>query len=118
MAMGAHSAGTHAFSILARIQHEHRFNNVVPTFKFDDIHTQYGEEIQRYAAEWIVEGTDSKEVAKKVKELTFLNVMIYAMGGWSEGNGFRYAEFTLSVWRTKNRTHANFCPECTSSRAR
>jgi hypothetical protein len=51
MTMGAHSSGTHAFSILAHIQCEQRFNNVVPNFKFDDIHTQYGEDIQRYAAE-------------------------------------------------------------------
>ncbi|KAF7374148.1 hypothetical protein MSAN_00296200 [Mycena sanguinolenta] len=78
--MSVHSAGTHAFSILARIQREDRFSNVVPNFKFDDIHVQYGEEIHRYAPEWIVEGMDSKEVAE-VKELNFLDVMIYAMGG-------------------------------------
>ncbi|KAJ7023708.1 hypothetical protein C8F04DRAFT_1213242 [Mycena alexandri] len=108
MTMGAHSAGVHAFSILARIQREHRFNNVVPNFKFDDIHTQYGEDIQRYAAEWIVEGMDSKEVAEKVKELIFLNVMIYAMGGWSEEKGFRYAEFTLMHLVTSSITMSSY----------
>ncbi|KAJ6467040.1 hypothetical protein DFH09DRAFT_1254293 [Mycena vulgaris] len=76
--MGAHPAGTHAFSILSRILRDPRFNNLVASF------------------DEIVEGVNPKEVAKKVEELTFLNVMIYVVGGWRDG-GFSQAEFTFSI---------------------
>ncbi|KAJ6539818.1 hypothetical protein DFH09DRAFT_1323368 [Mycena vulgaris] len=72
----------------------HGFNNLVASF--DEVHSKFGEDIKHYAAEWIVEGVNPKEVAKKVEELTFLNVMIYVVGGWRDG-GFRQAEFTFEV---------------------
>ena len=85
--------GTHAFSIVSRIIRDGTFNNFVGSF--DDVQSKYGDVIQRYAAEWTVDGTNPKEVAKKVRELSFLNVMIYAVGGWRDGEGFHNAEFTL-----------------------
>lgn len=85
--------GTHAFTIVSRIIRDRTFNNFVGSF--DDVQSKYGDVIQRYAAEWTVDGTNPKEVAKKVRELSFLNVMIYAVGGWRDGEGFHNAEFTL-----------------------
>ena len=85
--------GTHAFSIVSRIIRDRRFNNFVGSF--DDVQSKHGDAIQRYAAEWTVDGANPKEVAKKVRELSFLNVMIYAVGGWHDGKGFHNAEFTL-----------------------
>ncbi|KAJ6506002.1 hypothetical protein DFH09DRAFT_1265090 [Mycena vulgaris] len=73
---GAHPAGTHAFSILSRILRDPGFNNLIASF--DEVHV------------------NPKEVAKKVEELTFLNVMIHVVGGWRDG-GFRQAEFTFSI---------------------
>lgn len=87
--------GTHAFSILARIMRDHRFNNFVGSF--DSAQTKFGTVIQQLAAEWAVDGTNPKEVAKKVQELSFMNVMIYVVGGWRDGEGFHNADFTLWV---------------------
>ncbi|KAK7000197.1 hypothetical protein R3P38DRAFT_3328001 [Favolaschia claudopus] len=108
------SRGLHAFTILARIQRDRRFDNVTPKFKFDDIHKQYGEDIQRYANEWVVEGVSEKEVKGKVRELVFLNVMIYAMGGWNDGEGFRYAEFTLMHLVTSSITLSSYMASLSS----
>lgn len=92
---GAHRPGTHAFSIAARILRDSTFSNFVGGF--DAAQSKFGMDIQRYAEEWLVDGVNAKEVAKKVQELVFLNVMIYAVGGWRDGEGFHDAEFTLSV---------------------
>lgn len=85
--------GTHAFSIAARIMKDPDFANY--TGGFDDLHKNLGPKIQLYAAEWLVDGSSAQELMKKVQELCFLNVMIYAIGGWKVGEGFHKAEFTL-----------------------
>lgn len=85
--------GTHAFSILSRIMSDRAFENYVGSF--DDLQMKLGQKIQSYAAEWLVDGANPQEIAKKVQELAFLNVMIYVLGGWRDGEGFHRAEFTL-----------------------
>jgi hypothetical protein len=87
-----HRPGIHAFTIVSRIIHDRRFNNFVGSF--DNVQSKHGDAIQRYAAEWTVDGTNPTEVARKVRELTFLNVMLYAVGGWRDGE-FYDADFTL-----------------------
>jgi hypothetical protein len=62
---------------------------------FGDLQMKLGQKIQSYAAEWLVDGANPQEIAKKVQELNFLNVIIYAVGGWRDGEGFHNAEFTL-----------------------
>ncbi|KAJ7121552.1 hypothetical protein C8R44DRAFT_166956 [Mycena epipterygia] len=104
--MGVHRPGTHAFSIASRILRDRRFNNSIGSF--DEVQSKFGEDIQRYAAEWIVDGENPKEVAKKVQELTFLNVMIYAVGGWRDGEGFHQAEFTLMHLVTSSMTLSSY----------
>ncbi|KAJ7658272.1 hypothetical protein DFH06DRAFT_448477 [Mycena polygramma] len=88
-------AGTPAFSIAARILRDPKFANANLNLPFDEVHAQFGADVQKYAAEWMVNGVDPEEVKVKVRELTFLNIMIYTVGGWREGEGFRQAEFTL-----------------------
>jgi hypothetical protein len=88
--------GTHAFSIVSRILKDSAFKNYVGSF--DNLQVNLGQKIQSYAAEWLVDGANPAEIAKKVQELTFLNVMIYAVGGWRDttsGGEFHLAEFTL-----------------------
>ncbi|KAF8211254.1 hypothetical protein K438DRAFT_1903297 [Mycena galopus ATCC 62051] len=101
-----HRPGTHAFSIASRILHDRRFNYFVGSF--DDVQSKHGESIQRYAAEWIVDGANPKEVAKKVQELIFLNVMIYAVGGWRDREGFHVADFTLMHLVTSSLTLSSY----------
>ena len=85
--------GTHAFSIVSRILSDNAFKNYVGSF--DNLQTTLGQKIQSYAEEWLVDGANPQEIAKKVQELCFLNVMIYVIGGWRDGEGFHKAEFTL-----------------------
>ena len=84
--------GTHAFSIVSRILSDSAFKNYVGSF--DDLQMNLGQKIQSYAAEWLVDGANPQEIAKKVQELTFLNVMLYVVGGWRDGK-FHNADFTL-----------------------
>lgn len=86
------AAGTDVFSIASRILAEPKFNLTAP---FDEVLSKFGDDIRAYAAEWAVDGANPTEVAKKVKELTFLNVMIYAVGGWRAKDSYFEAEFTL-----------------------
>ncbi|KAJ7101253.1 hypothetical protein B0H15DRAFT_815467 [Mycena belliarum] len=100
--MSGRRGGPHAFSIAARILRDRKFNNFMGSF--NAVESKFGADIERYAAEWVVDGTDPKEVALKVRELTFLNVMIYAVGGWRDGEGFHEAEFTLMHLLTSSMT--------------
>lgn len=83
----------HAFSIASRILLDDRFNDIKPT-SLDDVLAKFGDVIYGYAAQWTVDGANAKEVENKVQELSFLNVMLYAIGGWNDGS-FREAEFTM-----------------------
>ncbi|KAJ7627962.1 hypothetical protein DFH06DRAFT_1006528 [Mycena polygramma] len=83
----------HAFSIASRILLDDQFDDIKPT-SLDDVLARFGDAIYGYASQWTVDGANAKEVEQKVEELCFLNVMLYAVGGWSDGN-FREAEFTV-----------------------
>jgi len=98
--------GTHAFSILSRIMSDRAFVNY--SGSFGDLQMKLGQKIQSYAAEWLVDGANPQEIAKKVQELTFLNVMIYVVGGWRETEGFHKAEFTLMHLLTSSMTLTSY----------
>lgn len=85
--------GVHAFTIVARVLADPDFAN----FKggFDALQKNLGQKIYSYTGEWLVDGSNEQEVYKKVQELIFMNVMLYAVGGWIDGQGFHDAEFTL-----------------------
>lgn len=43
-----------------------------------------------------VDGSDPKDVAKKIRDVVFLNTMIYSLGAWRDSTGTYYeADFTL-----------------------
>jgi len=98
--------GTHAFSILSRIMSDRAFVNY--SGSFGDLQMKLGQKIQSYAAEWLVDGANPQEIAKKVQELNFLNVIIYAVGGWRDGEGFHNAEFTLMHLVTSSMTLTSY----------
>lgn len=72
---------------------DNAFKNYVGSF--DNLQQTLGQKIESYAAEWLVDGADPDEIANKVQELAFMNVLIYVVGGWRDGEGFHRAEFTL-----------------------
>ena len=86
-------SNVHAFTVAARILQDSRFANRQGSF--ESIQSNFGTEIQRYASDWSVDGSNPQEVESKVRELTFLNVMFYVIGGWREREGFHTADFAL-----------------------
>ncbi|KAJ7199195.1 hypothetical protein GGX14DRAFT_373358, partial [Mycena pura] len=95
----------HSFTIIARIMRDNKFAN----FKsFDVVQTQVGMDIQRMAADWTVDGSNPKEVARKMEELCFLNVMIFTLGGWRDGQGFHDADFTRMHLVTSSMTLSSY----------
>lgn len=97
--------GLHAFTIVSRIMSDNAFKDYKGSF--DDLQAKIGQKIQSYASEWLVDGANDKEIAKKVQELTFLNVMIYAVGGWRNGKFYK-AEFTLMHLLTSSMTLTSY----------
>ncbi|KAI0919854.1 hypothetical protein AcV5_001812 [Taiwanofungus camphoratus] len=86
--------GVHAFTILARMSCDERFTaasiglpvNVrpqdVPTL-LDRVTARLGETLLAYAGEWYADGHTVEEVASKVEELSWLNTLLYGVGGWA-----------------------------------
>ncbi|OCH85390.1 hypothetical protein OBBRIDRAFT_739946 [Obba rivulosa] len=82
---------THAFNILARILHDDRFNSSaiglpIPEEEHDHELTRtervVGDLLVKYVQEWTVDGTDERDVARKIEELSWIVVLLYGVGGW------------------------------------
>ncbi|EMD35908.1 hypothetical protein CERSUDRAFT_52660 [Gelatoporia subvermispora B] len=83
--------GTHAFTILARILNDARFSPSaiglpIPDGEHDHELTRtervVGDLIVKYVEQWTVDGGDARDVARKIEELSWVNVLFYGVGGW------------------------------------
>lgn len=52
-----------------------------------------GEALFRYANSWTLDVSDPKEVERKIEELQWMNVLIYAVAGFKDGKGGFSADF-------------------------
>ncbi|KAF8881611.1 hypothetical protein BD779DRAFT_1675363 [Infundibulicybe gibba] len=73
---------THAFSIVARILKDSRFNGKKPSdqfMMFRDTMNQHGEALAQYVSEWTLDMSDPGEVERKVEEIAWTNAIIYGL---------------------------------------
>lgn len=98
-----------ALTVLAQILHNPDFTPAsigLPCPDHDDVSafrrvlTVRGERLCNLAQAWTVDGTNAEEVADKIEELIWMNVLVYGVGGWggrgqsSDGGDFN-ADFFL-----------------------
>jgi len=83
---------THAFTILARILKDPRFDAIPSADNYQVIYTnverEHGGAIAEYVQAWSFDRSDPKEVERKIDELVWVNAMIYGIAGWSKGEDF------------------------------
>ncbi|KAF8063378.1 hypothetical protein FPV67DRAFT_240286 [Lyophyllum atratum] len=83
---------THAFTILARILKDPRFDAIPGADNYHVIYTnaerEHGEAIAEYVQAWSFDRSDPKEVERKIEELVWANAVIYAIAGWSNDEDF------------------------------
>ena len=83
--------GTHAFTILARILKDPRFEVEKPKVKlmiYEITLDKAGDAIREYVDQWTLTG----DLRQKLEELLWTNVLIYGVGGL-EKNGDFNADF-------------------------
>ncbi|EGN97426.1 hypothetical protein SERLA73DRAFT_57675 [Serpula lacrymans var. lacrymans S7.3] len=97
---GQPTTGTHAFSILQSMLADDRLTNIKAPQTLLSTHTEamdkYGAIIAEHAASWTVDLSKPGELERKVEELSWVNAIFYAIGGWNEGSDFN-SDFFLQV---------------------
>lgn len=91
--------GTHVFTIMARMLKDPDLKIKKPDLASNfitDINKSHGPRILKYVEQWTLDTTDAKDVERKIKELIWMNTLIYGIGGWDKTNGFT-ADFFLYV---------------------
>ncbi|KAG6907556.1 hypothetical protein DXG01_008438 [Tephrocybe rancida] len=85
-------ANTHAFTVLARILKDSRFDDIPAaddyTVVFSNIDSKYGDAIREYVHSWTYDQKSPDEVERKIEELVYANALIYAVSGWSKDDHF------------------------------
>lgn len=84
------SPGLHTFSILARVLKDPELGTMVedetgiyiPTMK------RFGETVKNLVDQWRVDTTNPQDVERKIEELSWMNVMIFGIGGWKKDKPF------------------------------
>ncbi|EGN97420.1 hypothetical protein SERLA73DRAFT_57794 [Serpula lacrymans var. lacrymans S7.3] len=85
------SQGVHAFTILARMLKDKRFDNVEragPDAVYNKLLKDHGDVIREYADLWKVDTSDPQKVEDHIEQLIWVNTMTYGIGGWKEGQDF------------------------------
>lgn len=88
------SRGVHAFTIVDRILKDSQLEAVGsdPVDRFRLTLEKHGKAIADYADLWSLNLADPGELERKIEELQWMNVVLYAVGSWSKDKPF-YANF-------------------------
>ncbi|KAG6856957.1 hypothetical protein H0H87_011627 [Tephrocybe sp. NHM501043] len=92
---------THAFSILARILKDPRFD-AIPAAEhyavvYSNINDKHGNVISEYVRAWTFDQKDPQEIERKIEELVYVNALIYAVGGWAKDKAFNTDFFHIHL---------------------
>ncbi|KAF8641636.1 hypothetical protein AX16_009862 [Volvariella volvacea WC 439] len=90
--LGSSSQRVHAFTILARILQDTRFDGIPeppPGARYKSAVRNYGDLIGEYVTQWALDTSDVNAIEEKLQELIWTSTIIYGVGGWSKGKGFK-----------------------------
>ncbi|KAG6849194.1 hypothetical protein H0H93_010521 [Arthromyces matolae] len=94
----------HAFTILARILKDHRFDEIAAVEDYRDVYgnivNNHSKAILEYVNQWTYIQSKPQDLERKIEELVYANALIYGVGGWSKNdefnNDFFYAHLITS----------------------
>ncbi|KAG6867506.1 hypothetical protein C0993_001915 [Termitomyces sp. T159_Od127] len=91
--------GTHVFTVVARILKDAELGKVPDTESGMFIYTMtnHVSKIIEHMADWRVDGTNLADVENKVQELSWLNSILYGIGGWSKDKPFNADFFHMHL---------------------
>ncbi|KAG6906638.1 hypothetical protein DXG01_012836 [Tephrocybe rancida] len=90
----------HAFTILARILRDARFDDVENHSTiaiFTQVIEKHGDVLNEYVNQWTFDSSNSGELERKIEELVWANVIIYGIGGWTKGKEFNADFFYMHM---------------------
>ncbi|KAI0631662.1 hypothetical protein C8Q77DRAFT_1061280 [Trametes polyzona] len=110
--------GVHAFSILARVLADDKFSpaavGIPAQSNFERVNNVVGDALAALAAEWVADlagdGATPAAISKKVEELTWVNSIIYGIGGWGARNDSQNKKFKADFFYMHLVTSAIFLP--------
>ncbi|CCM00192.1 uncharacterized protein FIBRA_02220 [Fibroporia radiculosa] len=115
--------GMHALTVVAQILHNDDFTPAaigIPSDDKDDnnifqrVLEARGERLMALASAWTVNGTNPEEVASKIEELIWVNVVLYAVGGWAGRKSSPTGQFKGDFFLLHLVTSVLFLPSLTA----
>ncbi|KAG6834242.1 hypothetical protein H0H93_010978, partial [Arthromyces matolae] len=91
--------GPHVFTVVDRILKDPELGKVQDTGSGMFIFTMknHASQIIKHMEDWQVDGTNPHDVERKVQELSWLNSVIFGVGGWSEDKPFNADFFHMHL---------------------
>ncbi|GLB42754.1 putative protein of unknown function (DUF4243) [Lyophyllum shimeji] len=94
--------GAHVFTVLARILNDpalgtlQKFGNG-GSVMYASTMKEHGAALIQHMADWRVDATDPRDVQRKIEELSWMNTLIYGVGGWSKAKPFNADFFHMHL---------------------
>ncbi|KAG5333941.1 hypothetical protein C0989_004595 [Termitomyces sp. Mn162] len=94
-----HATGTHVFTVVARILKDPELGKVQDTGSGMFIFTMehYASKVIEYMSDWRVDGTNPADIENKLQQLSWLNSVLYGIGGWSKDKPFNADFFHMHL---------------------
>ncbi|KAG6908240.1 hypothetical protein DXG01_005633 [Tephrocybe rancida] len=91
--------GTHAFTVLQRVLNDPELGKVEDTGVRMFVHPlrTHASAIAKHMADWGVDATNPHEVERRVHELSWVNVVLFGIGGWSKDKPFNADFFHMHL---------------------
>ncbi|OCH89958.1 hypothetical protein OBBRIDRAFT_793774 [Obba rivulosa] len=111
--------GTHVFTILASILQDDRFapsalglseREDASMHVLERVEKTIREPLLKYIDEWTVDGSDARDVEKKIEELAWMNALLYGVGGWAGRGASPTDKFNADFFLMHLVTSAVFLP--------
>ncbi|KAF5375830.1 hypothetical protein D9615_008230 [Tricholomella constricta] len=91
--------GVHAFTVLKRVLDDPELGKVEDTESgmFQRTMIDHAAVLAKHMSDWHVDGTNPRDVARKIEELSWTNAMIYGVGGWAKDKHFNADFFHMHL---------------------
>ncbi|KAG6841594.1 hypothetical protein C0991_009350 [Blastosporella zonata] len=91
--------GAHVFTVLGRVLNDPELGKVEDTGLGMFVHTMknHASLIAKHMADWRVDASNPREVQQKIQELSWMNSLLFGVGGWSKDKPFNADFFHMHL---------------------
>ncbi|KAF8063382.1 hypothetical protein FPV67DRAFT_1506313 [Lyophyllum atratum] len=91
--------GVHVFTVLARVLNDPELGKVVDTGSgmFSTTMKNHVSALVKHMADWHVDATNPRDVKRKIEELSWMNPLIFGVGGWAPDKPFNSDFFHMHL---------------------